>query len=94
MSNTDVMHRYELSDCFGEASDDDRPNAGHRPLNPAGHGRQNHSVPSIPASPAQTDQLLERLRAVHGCRRYDLPRELLKSFDIQKFAREHLYKGQ
>jgi hypothetical protein len=37
---------------------------------------------------------LEQLRAVHGCRRYDLPRKLLKSFDVGKFKREYLCKGQ
>jgi hypothetical protein len=37
---------------------------------------------------------LERLRAVHGCRRFDLPRELLKSLDMASFAREYSYKGQ
>ena len=75
MSTAEVMHRYDLSDCFGEASHDGRPNV------------YDHS-------PAQSDPLLERLRAAHGCRRYDLPRELLKLFDVAKFAREHLYRGQ
>jgi hypothetical protein len=75
MANTEVMHRYDLSDCFGEASHDGRPDVYRR-------------------SPAQADPLLERLLAVHGCRRYDLPRELLKSLDMGKFAREYLYKGQ
>jgi hypothetical protein len=78
MSNTEVMHRYDLSDCFGEASHDRRPNVYHRRLNP----------------PGKADRLLKRLRAVHGCPRYDLPRELLKSFDMAQFAREYLYKGQ
>jgi hypothetical protein len=71
MANTEVMHCYDLSDCFGEASHDNRPDVYRR-------------------SPGQTDPLLEQLRAVHGCRRYDLPRELLKSFDVAKFTREYL----
>jgi hypothetical protein len=45
-------------------------------------------------SSARADPLLKRLRAVHGSPRYDLPRELLKSFDMRKFAREYLCKGQ
>ena len=44
-------------------------------------------------SPAQADPLLARLRAVHGCQRYDLPRELMQAFDLRRFAREHLYKA-
>jgi hypothetical protein len=44
-------------------------------------------------SPAQADPLLERLRVVHGCPRYDLPRELMQAFDLRRFAREHLYKA-
>jgi hypothetical protein len=41
-------------------------------------------------SPVRADPLLERLCAVHGCPRYDLPRELMKAFDLRKFAREYL----
>jgi hypothetical protein len=51
-------------------------------------------ITAKPNPSGKTDQLLERLRAVHGCSRYDLPRELLKSFDLAKFAREYLYKNQ
>jgi hypothetical protein len=78
MANTEAMHHYDLSDCFGEASHDGRTNVYHRRLNPLG----------------KPDRLLERLYAVHGCRRFDLPRELLKSFDMTTFAREYLYRGQ
>jgi hypothetical protein len=45
-------------------------------------------------SSARADPLLKRLRAVHGCPRYDLPRELMQAFDMRKLAREYLYKGQ
>ena len=75
MSNTEEVHRYDLSDCFGEAGPDGRPNV--------------HDC-----SPARANPLLKRLRAVHGCPRYDLPRELMPAFDMRKFAREYLYKGQ
>jgi hypothetical protein len=44
----------------------------------------------IAAVRGRPNPLLERLRAVHGCQRYDLPRELLKSFDVAKFTREYL----
>ena len=74
MPMTEVMHRYDLSDCFGDAGRDGRPNVYYR-------------------SPALADPLLERLRAVHGCPRFDLPRELMQAFDVRKFAREYLYKA-
>jgi hypothetical protein len=74
MSTTEVMHRYDLNDWFGQARHDGRPNVHHH-------------------SPAHADPLLERLRAVHGCPRYDLPRELMQAFDLRRFAREYLYKA-
>jgi hypothetical protein len=79
MSNAAVMHRADPSDRFGDASRDGRPDA-----------RQNHAVHWISGNPTQADRLLERLRVVHGCPRYDLPRELMKTFDLRKFAREYL----
>jgi hypothetical protein len=63
------MHRYDLSDCYGETGHDGR---------------------STGTTGARADPLLERLCVVHGCPRYDLPRELLKVFDLRKFAREYL----
>ena len=85
MSNAAVMHRADPSDCFGDASRDGRPDVYHRR-----NGGQNHAVHSISDNPTQADRLLERLRVVHGCPRYDLPRELMKTFDLRKFAREYL----
>ena len=74
MSTTEVMHRYDLSDCFGETDHDGHPKV-------------------YDCSLARADPLLERLRAVHGCPRFDLPRELMQAFDVRKFAREYLYKA-
>jgi hypothetical protein len=36
------------------------------------------------------DQLLEKLREVHGCSRYDFPSRLMKHFDLAKFIREKI----
>ena len=36
------------------------------------------------------DQLLEKLREVHCCSRYDLPAKLVKHFDVARFIRERL----
>jgi hypothetical protein len=38
-------------------------------------------------SSARADPLLKRLRAVHGCPRYDLPRQLMQAFDMRKLVR-------
>ena len=38
----------------------------------------------------QCDRLLEKLRDVHGCSRYDFPSRLMKYFDAAKFIREKI----
>jgi hypothetical protein len=36
------------------------------------------------------DRLLEKLRKVHCCSRYDFPAKLVKHFDVAKFIRERI----
>ena len=36
------------------------------------------------------DRLLEKLKEVHGCSRYDFPSKLMKHFDVAKFIREKI----
>jgi hypothetical protein len=56
---------------------DGRPSVYDRPLDPLSAGERR-------------DQLLEKLREVHCCSRYDLPAKLVKHFDVARFIRERL----
>jgi hypothetical protein len=38
----------------------------------------------------RSDRLLEKLKEVHGCSRYDFPSKLMKHFDVAKFIRERI----
>jgi hypothetical protein len=44
--------------------------------------------PTLHRAAGRRDRLLEKLKEVHVCSRYDFPPELMKHFNVAKFIRE------